>query len=104
MDLLNTNPLFQSIAELLRRHVILVGAVFAIMFVTLMAFIYSLPNVYISTTSIAVDGQQISKNLVPSTMTLGVEGRLRVLSQKILSRARLDQIVEQFGLYPDLQR
>lgn len=104
MDLLTTNPLLQSIVELLRRHVLLVGSVFTVMSVTLMAYIYSLPNVYISTTSIAVDGQQISKDLVPSTMTLGVEGRLRVLSQRILSRARLGQIAEQFGLYPELRR
>ena len=104
MSLFNTNPLLQSIAELLRRHILLVGAVSTTMFVTLVAFIYSLPDVYISTISIAVDGQQISKNLVPSTMTLGVEGRLRVLSQKILSRARLGQIAEQFGLYPELKR
>src|SRR5581483_1007286 len=104
MDLFNTSPLLQSLAELLRRHVLLVGVVFNVIFVTLTAFICSLPDVYISKTSISFDGLQISKTLVPSTMTLSVEGRLRVLSQKILSRARLDQIAEQFGLYPELQR
>ena len=57
---------------------------------------------YISTASIAVKEQQISTDVVPSAMTMGTEGRLRVLTQRILSRSRLNQLAEQFGLYPEL--
>ena len=99
-----SNPIIQSVLDMLRRHVLLVGAVFATALVTLLAFIHALPNVYISTASIAVKEQQISTDVVPSAMTMGTEGRLRVLTQRTLSRSRLNQLAEQFGLYPELMR
>lgn len=92
----------QAALDLFRRHVWLLVAVFAGMLTTLVAFISALPSVYLSTASIAVEGQQVPTEIVPSPSTLGVEGRLRVLSQRILSRARLHQLAEQFGLYGDL--
>lgn len=69
----------------------------------LLAFIAALPNVYVSTAVIAVEGQQVPTDIVPTHSTLGVEGRLRVLSQRILSRGRLRQLADEFNLYPDLQ-
>ena len=93
-----------SAMDILRRHAQLVGVVFTTALVPLLAFIHALPNVYTSTASIAVKEQQISTDVVPSAMTMGTEGRLRVLTQRILSRSRLNQIAEQFELYPELKR
>jgi polysaccharide biosynthesis transport protein len=81
----------------------MVVAVFTATLTTLLAFIMALPNVYVSTAVIAVEGQQVPTDIVPSQSTLGVEGRLRVLSQRILSRARLRQLADEFDLYGDLK-
>ncbi len=99
-----SNFTIQSAMDMLRRHALLVGVVFTTALVPLLAFIHALPNVYTSTASIAVKEQQISTDVVPSAMTMGTEGRLRVLTQRILSRSRLNQLAEQFELYPDLKR
>jgi polysaccharide chain length determinant protein (PEP-CTERM system associated) len=52
---------------------------------------------------ILVEGQQIPVDYVRSTVTMGVERRLQSISQEILSRSRLEQIIEQYGLYRDLK-
>jgi polysaccharide chain length determinant protein (PEP-CTERM system associated) len=62
-----------------------------------------LPNVYQSTVTVLVDRQQIPENFVQSTVTSALETRLHTISQEVLSRARLEALIEQFGLYRDLR-
>ena len=104
METVSANTILQSFFELLRRQMLLGGAVFCVLLTTLIAFIYALPNVYVSTASIAVQAPKVSTSLIPSPITMGTEGRLQVLSQRILNRSRLTQIAEQSGLYSDLIR
>ena len=37
-------------------------------------------------------------------MTSELETRLQTISQEILSRARLEELINRFGLYPDLRK
>ncbi|HUQ87462.1 MAG TPA: GNVR domain-containing protein [Vicinamibacterales bacterium] len=58
-----------------------------------------LPNVYRSETLILVVPQRVPESYVRSTITARIEDRLQSISQQILSRTRLEQIVTDFNLY-----
>ena len=58
-----------------------------------------LPNRYRSQTTILVVPQRVPENYVRSTVTARIEERLQVISQQILSRTRLEQIIQEFDLY-----
>jgi protein tyrosine kinase modulator len=62
-----------------------------------------MPNQYRSETLILVIPQQIPDSYVRSTMTMRIEERLRSLSQEIFSRTRLETVITEFDLYPELR-
>src|SRR5256885_15629042 len=63
-----------------------------------------LPNIYRSTATVLVDRQQIPETFVQATVTSALETRLHTISQEILSRSRLEALINRFGLYPDLRQ
>ncbi len=65
------------------------------------AFIaYTSPPLYRSTTLILVEGQKVPEDYVKPTVTTSVRERLRTITQQIMSRTKLERIIEEFGLYP----
>ena len=63
-----------------------------------------LPNVYRSTATVLVDRQQVPEAFVRSTVTSALETRLHTISQEVLSRSRLEELIDRFGLYRDLRK
>jgi len=63
-----------------------------------------MPNVYRSTATVLVDRQQVPEAFVRSTVTSALETRLHTISQEILSRSRLEALINRFGLYSDLKQ
>src|SRR5574341_47051 len=61
--------------------------------------VMSLPATYRSTTLILVEAQKVPEEFVKPTVTAEVEERLHSISQQILSRTRLERVIEEFGLY-----
>src|SRR2546422_300608 len=61
----------------------------------------SLPDLYAAPATVLVEHQQVSDRLVGPSMADELETRLQTISQEILSRARLQQLIDRFGLYPD---
>ncbi len=59
------------------------------------------PRWYRSSTLVLVSPQKIPENYVKSTITSGIEERLISISQEILSRTRLEQVIKDLNLYPD---
>jgi polysaccharide chain length determinant protein (PEP-CTERM system associated) len=59
------------------------------------------PKWYRSSTLILVSAQRIPTDYVKPTVTSGIDERLISISQEILSRTRLEQIISEFKLYPD---
>src|SRR5262245_48433398 len=62
-----------------------------------------LPNVYRSGATVMAERQQVPDFFVRSTVTSAVESRIQTISQEVLSRARLEALINRFGLYPDLR-
>jgi len=63
-----------------------------------------LPNIYRSTATVLVERQQVPESFVQSTVTSALETRLHTISQEILSRSRLEALINRFGLYSDLRK
>ena len=63
-----------------------------------------MPNEYKSETSVLVIPQRIPESYVRSTVTMRIEDRLRSISQEILSRTRLEKIINEFNLYADRRK
>lgn len=63
-----------------------------------------LPAFYRSETIIQVVPQRVPESYVRSTITTRIEDRLKSTSQEILSRTRLERIIQDFNLYVDLRR
>src|SRR5207249_1580369 len=62
-----------------------------------------LPDIYRSTATVLVERHQVPETFVRSSVTGELETRLQTISQEILSRARLEDLITRFGLYPDLR-
>src|SRR5262245_23006220 len=91
------------LAILWRRRWLLVTPLVVIGFVSA-GYALHLPNVYRSDTTILVVPQRVPESYVRSTVTARIEDRLQSISQQILSRTRLERIIEDFNLYPELRR
>ncbi len=59
-----------------------------------------LPSVYRSMATILIEEQEIPSDLVRSTVTTFADQRIQVISQRIMTRANLMDIIEKFDLYP----
>jgi polysaccharide chain length determinant protein (PEP-CTERM system associated) len=62
-----------------------------------------LPKIYQSTATILVVGQQVPTDFVRPTITGTLDTRLQTISQEILSRSRLEELITRFDLYPNRQ-
>src|SRR3989441_12208501 len=85
------------------RRKLLVILAFALPMTAGVSFITFLPNIYRSTATVLVDRQQVPEAFVRSTVTSALETRIQTISQEILSRSRLEALINRFGLYRDPQ-
>lgn len=67
------------------------------------SIITALPDVYQSTALVMIERQQVPEAFVRPTVTSQLEIRLQTISQEILSRSRLENLITRFSLYPDLR-
>jgi polysaccharide chain length determinant protein (PEP-CTERM system associated) len=63
-----------------------------------------IPDRYRADTLILVVPQRVPEAYVKSTVTTKIEDRLQSISQQILSRTRLERIIQDFNLYVDERR
>ena len=64
--------------------------------------IAKLPNVYEATTTILVDPQQVPEKYV-AAVSSDPYARLNTITQQVLGRSRLQNIIDKFDLYPELK-
>src|SRR6266496_143367 len=91
-------------AEMLRRRKTLALVPFLLVLAAIASLAWSLPSLWTGRATIMIDRQQIPEAFVKSTVTSDIESRLLTLSQEILTRARLMEIVERHDLYPKLRQ
>jgi len=62
------------------------------------------PRKYMASTLVLVTPQRVPSELIRSTVTSGITERLNSISQEIMSRTRLEAIIDELKLYPDEAR
>jgi polysaccharide chain length determinant protein (PEP-CTERM system associated) len=62
---------------------------------------YTLPDIYRAETVILVDPAKIPERYVAPISTVEVKDRLTTLSQQVMSRTRLEQVIRSLGLWRD---
>jgi polysaccharide chain length determinant protein (PEP-CTERM system associated) len=93
-----------DLRRILQRRSTLVLAVAAagVLAATFIAAI--LPNQYESRATLLIEPQTISRNLVESNLSdTELNSRLHLISMQILSRGRLNKVIEEFNVYPELE-
>jgi uncharacterized protein involved in exopolysaccharide biosynthesis len=91
----------EDILLIIRRRFWLLVLPFALVSATTAVIARRLPNLYRSETVILVVPQRVPENYVRSTVTARIEDRLNSISQQILSRTRLERIIQDFDLYAE---
>ena len=98
-----SNPVLQYLDLALRKKWLILIP-FLLSAVVSLYLCATLPPVYRSETTILVEPQQVPENFVQSTVTGSIQDRLNTISQQIMSRTRLETVIREFGLYPELQK
>lgn len=88
----------------LKRRKKRIFAASGILLLLSIAIAFLLPPVYRSTSTILIEEQEIPPELVRSTITSFADQRIQVISQQVMTRANLMQIVERYNLYPRQRR
>ena len=94
----------EQIKSIVRRQKKLFFLVFFLVLSVAVGVALLLPPIYRAQSTILIEEQQIPQEFVQSTITSYVEERLQVITQQIMSRPRLQEIVERFNLYPEMQK
>ncbi|HEY3884937.1 MAG TPA: Wzz/FepE/Etk N-terminal domain-containing protein, partial [Vicinamibacterales bacterium] len=81
------------------RHKWLIAIPFVAVTAAATAIVHYLPDEYRSDTLILVVPPQVPESYVKPTVTTRIEDRLQSISQQILSRTRLERIIQDFNLY-----
>jgi polysaccharide chain length determinant protein (PEP-CTERM system associated) len=84
-----------------RRWIVIVFAIFGTL--GAVALSMQIKNIYRSETLILVIPQRVPESYVKTTMTMRIEDRLRSIQEEILSRTRLEKVIADFNLYPELR-
>ena len=94
-----------AVLDVWRRRKWLALFIFAMVFTSVTSVAVFLPDVYESTATILVERQQIPEAFVQATVTGNIDLRLHTITQQVLSRSRLEGLINRFSLYADvLQR
>jgi polysaccharide chain length determinant protein (PEP-CTERM system associated) len=91
---------FDTLLQIARRRVWLIVLPAVLLGALGAAVVHEWPNKYRSETLILVVPQRVPESYVRSAVTARIEERLQTISQQIMSRTRLEQIVQDFNLYP----
>ena len=98
---MNTGLEIQDIKEIIKRRKKVFIISFLIIFMVGVIVAIVLTPTYTSTAMIRIEDQQIPENLVQSTITDYAAERIGKISQEILSRPKLLEIIDRFDIYPD---
>ncbi|MGH9798224.1 MAG: GumC family protein, partial [Candidatus Polarisedimenticolia bacterium] len=85
-----------------RRWLALLG--FAVILVPALSLAAFLPDIYRATATVVVEGTPVPESFVrPSVATGEVETRLKMIGEEVLSRGRLNALIDRLDLYPRLR-
>jgi uncharacterized protein involved in exopolysaccharide biosynthesis len=107
MQLRDRNETYDSkiIKNFIRRRKKLFLSVSSLIFAGSILIALLMPKIYVSTATILIEGQMTEEIIrgAQAASTVSIEDRLQSITQQILSREKLLDIINQFHLYGDLK-
>ena len=97
-----TKSLSDYLAAFQRRK-LQIATVFGILMLIVLAVAFLLSPVYRSTATILIEEQEVPPELVQSTITSYADQRIQVISQQVMTRQNLLDIVNKYNLYPEVR-
>ncbi|MEW6265601.1 MAG: GNVR domain-containing protein [Thermodesulfobacteriota bacterium] len=94
---------WQDIKSVARRRYKGFTAIFLLVFAAMTAVAFIMPSVFRSQTTIVIEEQQIPREYIQATVTSYVEERLKIITQQVLSRTKLLEIINRFNLYEKMK-
>ena len=92
-----------ELLEVMRRRRLGLIIPAAIVFLLGVAVALLWPPVYKSTATILIEEQEVPTDFVMTTVTSFAEQRIQQINQRIMSFSRLLEVIQQYGLYPELK-
>lgn len=89
--------------EVWNRRKWLAILLFAGPFVAMVSLALGLPDLYRSTATVLVEHQQVPETFVKASVTGEAEIRLQTISQEIMSRTPILELITHFNLYPEFR-
>lgn len=68
------------------------------------AVVKNLPSVYRSVATILIEEPDVPTDLIKSTVSTFANDRLQIIQQRVMTSQHLNEIIDRFGLYPELQK
>ena len=99
----SNRSMIDSAIDVFRRRKWLLILPFTLVSLVLISLIMALPSLYKASTVVIFGQNEISESLVTSGNSSELEQRLEVVRQSILSRPQLQQLIEEFNLYPEMR-
>jgi len=97
------NAGFEFALNVWRRRKIAALLVFAAILAATASITASLPDLYRATTTVLVESQHVSEELVRSSVSAELETRIQTIREEVMSRERLGGLIARLGLYPELR-
>lgn len=85
--------------DILRRRKWIIAVPLVLLPAIAIAVTFFIPARYISQTLVLIEGQQVSSEYVKPVMASDLDSRLASMQQQILSRSRIQPIIERYNLY-----
>ena len=92
-----------ELLEVVRRRKLSLIIPAALVFLLGVAVALLWPPVYKSTATILIEEQEVPTDFVMTTVTSFAEQRIQQINQRIMSFSRLLEVIQQYGLYPELK-
>ena len=99
----HSDPGFDFVLDVWQRRKWLALVAFSAGFAGIASLALSLPNIYRASATVMVERQQVSESFVRPTVTSELETRIQTIHKQVMSRARLGEIINRLGLYPELR-
>ena len=85
--------------DILRRRAVMMVAIFIVVIATASAFAILLPPVYQSSGTILIESQQISTDIIASSVAGFASERIEIVKQRVMTRENLLRIIKKYNLF-----
>lgn len=92
---------FNDYLSIFKRRIWLIVSTASVIFIAAILVAILLPPVYQSTGTILVESQQISKDIIQSSINSVADERIEIIKQRVMTRDNLYRIMQKYSLYAD---